>query len=1035
MPPPPTGGGGGGSRPTSVEGGPRNNETRNSTGSVPEFPALPNAIESALPEERAAELPAATPRLVNLNLETPRDAQGGGNVQGPVVEAIVESDSAIDLAPTVDEASRSNLFHTNWNGESAAEASENSSRDPSFHNGDSVKSLVRAANSYGSVLEADNEDDNNSPASSYQPSPSMSQLRLGAKQASHLAQDIKRLSRDLERKAHARLTTHLAPGTASEDDDDEVIETELSKQKPDIKHDVNSSFLGAGNGYSLQEKILQANQKSLSGDASAPANDQISKDKQDQLSAFLSKRLKIMGFDMPDNLVHLASYLDKYDNRLQMEGRRSRAGSRASSRATTPDTSGGEESDAEGGDSKVSKRRRSLGARRRSIGATKAAPRRRSRRLSIADMMAEDVERQDIEGLDEEGRKELNYNLGRLHRTSTLVYGMAGEPGSIERDAKLATQMSDGGGISVLDVDDDEVEMDDEERALKKQKIRHRFIINPSGTFRRCWDLFVLLLILYNALLMPYRLAFELENPGPVDMFDTVADIIFLTDLVLNTRTAYVNYENELVSNPWKILMNYACTWLVIDALSSVPFNLIALASGAENGSLENMKMTKSMRLLRLGKMIRLLRLLRLMKLVKLMGTTEKQMNSIFRVHPGVIKIAKMFMGLMFLFHWFACICGAVAGEPSGYAWNDVWTGVEGYNDHKDGSKYLFMLYFATTSMLGERTNPQSDLQALTSLLITIGGSVIYLGLVSTMLNVLSQIDEGSSAFKNEMDKLHHYMVQRDFPKALMRRIKATKARHHNSSRGFDDMRILENLPLHLRQDVAMFLHRDMIMGLSMFKACSLAFVQDLVMRLKPLPVQPGDYIIRAGTCGTEMFFLTAGTVEVLDIDLNVVATCVPYSFFGEVSIIYNIKRACSVRAADECDLLWIDKRSLMELKGSYPHELSVIAAFAKQRFEKRKLEDDRNLEISSALEHLYHSDTKRFRGLEVLAPVLKKQRIEDNVKQFAGKWKMKTKMTKEGVAAGAEKRTLPLPTAGKNMNEAKVMPLPNDHVTGTVMP
>ena len=47
----------------------------------------------------------------------------------------------------------------------------------------------------------------------------------------------------------------------------------------------------------------------------------------------------------------------------------------------------------------------------------------------------------------------------------------------------------------------------------------------------------------------------------------------------------------------------------------------------------------------------------------------------------------------------------------------------------------------------------------------------------------------------------------------------------------------------------------------------------------------------------------------------------------------------------------------------------------------------------------------------------------------------MKTKMAKEGVAAGAEKRTLPLPTAGKNMNEAKVMPLPNDHVTGTVMP
>ena len=52
-------------------------------------------------------------------------------------------------------------------------------------------------------------------------------------------------------------------------------------------------------------------------------------------------------------------------------------------------------------------------------------------------------------------------------------------------------------------------------------------------------------------------------------------------------------------------------------------------------------------------------------------------------------------------------------------------------------------------------------------------------------------------------------------------------------------------------------------------------------MKLDPMVCMEDDYIVRHGTIGLEMYFLTMGTVQVLDDSNQIVARMEAVSFFG----------------------------------------------------------------------------------------------------------------------------------------------------------
>ncbi|KAL1515622.1 hypothetical protein AB1Y20_002241 [Prymnesium parvum] len=198
-----------------------------------------------------------------------------------------------------------------------------------------------------------------------------------------------------------------------------------------------------------------------------------------------------------------------------------------------------------------------------------------------------------------------------------------------------AVQLHDGTPeeMVVLDpVDDDRFTRKLERRTSVVVRADHsatgcaRCVVHPHSDLRLAWDLVSALFLLYNMVVVPFRLCFDSfsECPQAAWLFEAVVDWFFVADVVLNFRTGiFLHGDSGAVSTSCReIARKYARTWLSIDVASSVPLDFIVSLSfngcggGGTNTSGEEFDALKLLRGLRLAKLLKLLRLLRLSRLL-----------------------------------------------------------------------------------------------------------------------------------------------------------------------------------------------------------------------------------------------------------------------------------------------------------------------------------------------------------------------------------------------------------------------------------
>jgi len=60
----------------------------------------------------------------------------------------------------------------------------------------------------------------------------------------------------------------------------------------------------------------------------------------------------------------------------------------------------------------------------------------------------------------------------------------------------------------------------------------------------------------------------------PLLVIDSMVDVVFFVDIVLNFHTTFVGASGEVISDPKIIRMNYLKSWFVIDLLSCLPYDV-----------------------------------------------------------------------------------------------------------------------------------------------------------------------------------------------------------------------------------------------------------------------------------------------------------------------------------------------------------------------------------------------------------------------------------------------------------------------------
>jgi hypothetical protein len=59
----------------------------------------------------------------------------------------------------------------------------------------------------------------------------------------------------------------------------------------------------------------------------------------------------------------------------------------------------------------------------------------------------------------------------------------------------------------------------------------------PDSSFKSFWDITSFLFVLYQSILLPFKLSFDVPIPEGLIYFDVVQDAFFLMDVVMNFNT------------------------------------------------------------------------------------------------------------------------------------------------------------------------------------------------------------------------------------------------------------------------------------------------------------------------------------------------------------------------------------------------------------------------------------------------------------------------------------------------------------------
>lgn len=208
------------------------------------------------------------------------------------------------------------------------------------------------------------------------------------------------------------------------------------------------------------------------------------------------------------------------------------------------------------------------------------------------------------------------------------------------------------------------------------------------------WDIFVAFLIVYSVIVIPYRIGFEITSSGPLTTFDSLIDIIFLIDIIINFNCAQEDRQSDMmIVSRREIAKNYLQFWFWVDALSTIPFDtVISFFIGSNNRALSSVRLLRSIRLTRLIKLIRVAKL----------GRIGEQIENL-NLNPALYGMVKIVITIWFIAHILCCFWYNIAFHHQD---NDLqtadnnWLYAGGFTVLSLKDKYVASFYFIITSML-----------------------------------------------------------------------------------------------------------------------------------------------------------------------------------------------------------------------------------------------------------------------------------------------------------------------------------------------
>ncbi|XP_050441193.1 potassium voltage-gated channel protein eag isoform X2 [Adelges cooleyi] len=441
--------------------------------------------------------------------------------------------------------------------------------------------------------------------------------------------------------------------------------------------------------------------------------------------------------------------------------------------------------------------------------------------------------------------------------------------------------------------------------------------------FKAIWDWVILCLTFYTAIMVPYNVAFKNKTSEDVSLLvlDSIVDVIFFIDIVLNFHTTFVGPGGEVVSDPKVIRRNYLKSWFIIDLLSCLPYDVFNAFDHDEEGIGSLFSALKVVRLLRLGRVVRKL---------------DRYLEY------GAAMLILLLCFYMLVAHWLACIWYSIgrsdAENGMQYSWLWKLANITQYpysyivTAHSNSTElvhgpprktmYVTALYFTMSCMTSVgfgNVASETDNEKIFTICMMVIASLLYATIFGHVTTIIQQMTSATAKYHDMLNNVREFMKLHEVPKALSERVMDYVVSTWAMTRGLDTDKVLNYCPKDMKADICVHLNRKVFNEHPAFRLASDGCLRALAMHFTMSHSAPGDLLFHTGESIDSLCFIVTGSLEVIQDD-EVVAILGKGDVFGDSFWKDTAlgQSAANVRALTYCDLHTIKRDRLLEVLDFY---------------------------------------------------------------------------------------------------------------------
>lgn len=396
---------------------------------------------------------------------------------------------------------------------------------------------------------------------------------------------------------------------------------------------------------------------------------------------------------------------------------------------------------------------------------------------------------------------------------------------------------------------------------------------NADGLLRHSWELLIAVIALLTAVLLPIDLLRHKASGEQLSGWWTLISLIGLIDVGLGFST---NFEQDglVVRGRRRIARHYLGGRFLVDLIANVPLLLVGPAMAASP--------------------LALLPLLRLVRLQQISANWE----DLQLLDARWIRLLRSSIGIFLITHWMACLwlwVGLQDTSPEGWLRHGSLPrgDVQGLYEQS-----LFWALTLVASGYGE-VIPKTPLEIRAAMPMLVATLFIYSFAIANMLTLFQELDGGRGEFRRRQTMLSRFLAFNGVRPATIDRVRRFNDYQWSRSRGLRPNELFTELPTELRIEVTLEMMRDTVARVPLFAAAPEALRKRLISLLEPVTFPPETVVLEADEPGTEILFLTSGSVHIetaapLPETVSIVREG---DYIGDLSFFLHERRNCRVLA------------------------------------------------------------------------------------------------------------------------------------------